>query len=81
MALDVDDILDGYDRGRLTRRQLLQALALLGLAPSAEAQPPSPAVPGALLNHLQLQVSNPAASGEFYSKLFGAQKLWPRSLK
>jgi hypothetical protein len=70
--MELDDLMDCYDRGRLSRRGLLQALALLGLATGADAQTQSPAVPGALLNHLQLQVSNLEASRDFYTKLFGS---------
>jgi hypothetical protein len=70
--MKLDDLMDCYDRGRLSRRELLQALALLGLASGVDAQTQSPAVPGAVLNHLQLQVSNLEASRDFYTKLFGS---------
>jgi len=68
-----DEILDSYDRGRLSRRELLAALSLIGFS-SAQAQTPTPAVAGSTLNHINVLVRNLEQSRDFYSRLFGARK-------
>ena len=67
MRIDLDVLLDRYDDGMLTRRQLLSALATLGLpAPSA---PAAPSIGVARqLNHATLFVRDVAASQQFYQR-------------
>jgi catechol 2,3-dioxygenase-like lactoylglutathione lyase family enzyme len=70
----LDELLDRYDHGRLSRRELLTGLALIGFTSAgAQAQPATPAVAGSTLNHLQLNVKDLEATRDFYAKLFGAR--------
>jgi catechol 2,3-dioxygenase-like lactoylglutathione lyase family enzyme len=69
-----DDLMDRYDRGRLSRRGLLTALALLGFTTgTSTAQQDAPVVADSTLNHLQLNVKDLEATRDFYAKLFGAR--------
>lgn len=70
----VDELLDRYDGGHLSRRELLTSLALPGFtATAAQAQQETPAVADSTLNHLQLDVKDLEATRDFYAKLFGAR--------
>src|SRR5215472_13362715 len=73
----VDSLFDQYDRGRMTRRHLVQALAALVLPTSTLAQDTrasGPIVRGLSVNHVALTVSDVPRSLAFYEKLFGSQK-------
>jgi len=67
----IDRLVAEYDAGRLTRRQLLQALALLAAPAAASAQSGPPAMKGRLLHHVNVQVSDVAKSEAFYRTMFG----------
>jgi catechol 2,3-dioxygenase-like lactoylglutathione lyase family enzyme len=77
----VDSLFDEYERGRMTRRHLVQALAALILPAGAlaqnAAQPPAPIVRGLSVNHVSLTVSDVPRSYAFYERLFGITKGWP----
>ena len=77
----VDSLFDQYDRGRMTRRNLVQALAALVLPTSTLAQDAArasgPIVRGLSVNHVALTVSDVPRSFAFYEKLFGVTKGWP----
>jgi len=81
MASTMDSLFDQYDRGTITRRHLVQALAALVLPASLLAQDAAPAsapiVRGLGVNHVGLTVSDIERSYAFYSKLFGVTKGWP----
>jgi len=68
MINQIDALVTSYDEGRLTRRQLCQALLLA--APSAQAQPAG-VMQGRNLHHINLQVSDVARSEAYYRKLLG----------
>ena len=71
MVDSFESLIDAYDAGTLTRRQLLQALTLMA-APVAGAQAPNASVTkGRMLHHVNVQVSDVAKSEAFYRKLFG----------
>ena len=73
-----DTLFDQYERGRMTRRHLVQALAVLVLPERALAAPaPAPIVRGLSVNHVALTVSDVERSSVFYQKLFGVTKGWP----
>lgn len=71
METELDRLLTQYERGRLTRRELLGALAALAAGPDALAAS-EPAV-GAVrqLNHVSIFVQNVQKSVAFYQSLFG----------
>jgi len=71
----IDTLLASYEGGRLTRRQLCQALALVAMPAAATAQTQARdaggIMKGRMLHHLNIQVSDVARSEAFYRKLFG----------
>ena len=79
MSTELETLLSGYDSGRLTRRELLGALAALvsGAAPSAQVVEP---LVGAIkqLNHVTLFVEDVTTSVSFYQRLFGMPVLTPQ---
>jgi catechol 2,3-dioxygenase-like lactoylglutathione lyase family enzyme len=71
MIADIDALVTSYERGRLTRRQLLQSIALLVAPARAAAQGPAGGLSkGRNLHHVNLQVSDLARSEAFYRRLF-----------
>jgi len=72
----IADLVDGFDRGTLSRRQLLQGLTVLAAAgatlPAAAQQAP---LKPTRLDHISVQTTNLASSVEFYSKVFGLKVL------
>jgi catechol 2,3-dioxygenase-like lactoylglutathione lyase family enzyme len=68
----IDALIGSYERGVLSRRRLLESLALLA-APAAAAGQNAPAglTDGRLLHHINLQVSDVGRSEAFYRRLFG----------
>ncbi|HEY6441858.1 MAG TPA: VOC family protein [Candidatus Acidoferrales bacterium] len=74
-----DSLFDRYERGSITRRHLVQALAALILPATALAQDaaPAPIVRGLGVNHVGLTVNDIDRSFIFYQKLFGVKKGWP----
>ena len=77
----IDSLFDQYERGRMTRRHLVQALAALVLPTNVRAQDaaraPAPIVRGLSVNHVALTVSDIPHSFAFYERLFGVTKGWP----
>jgi len=78
----IDSLFDQYERGRLTRRHLVQSLAALVLprnvlAQDATTRAPAPIVRGLSVNHVALTVSDIPRSFAFYERLFGVTKGWP----
>src|SRR2546422_11738785 len=77
----VDSLFDQYDRGRMTRRHLVQALAALVLPTPALAQDGArasgPIVRGLSVNPVALTGSDVPRSFAFYERLFGVTKGWP----
>jgi catechol 2,3-dioxygenase-like lactoylglutathione lyase family enzyme len=67
----LEALVNAYDHGTISRRQLLQALAVVGASARADAQPPAAAMRGRLLHHVNVQVSDVAKSEAFYRTLLG----------
>ena len=79
MGSMLDSLFDQYERGGMTRRHLVEALAVLLLPGTALAQnaAPTPIVRGLSVNHVALTVSDIPRSFAFYERLFGVTKGWP----
>ena len=74
----IDSLFDQYERGSMTRRHLVQALAALVLPATVLAQDaapaPAPIVRGLGVNHVGLTVSDIERSFVFYEDYSGSQK-------
>jgi len=72
-------LLQDFEHGRMTRRQLIQSLALAATAASAASAVPAAAAPASdstvlkatYLNHVGYQVKDYARSRDWYGELFG----------
>jgi catechol 2,3-dioxygenase-like lactoylglutathione lyase family enzyme len=64
----ISKLLEAYEKGRMSRRRLLQGLAMLA-AGSAAAE--AAGFQGNSINHISLQVSNLQRSTDYYQKVFG----------
>ena len=66
----IGKLLQDYEHGKMTRRQLIQTLALTATAAStvAEATAPANAI---YINHVSMQVADYTKTRDFYSSLFG----------
>ena len=69
MEAIISNLLTRFERGALSRRQLIQGLAML--AASTEAQAQDPALKAAKIDHVSIQVADLPASVAFYQKMFG----------
>ena len=73
----IEQLIKDYDRGTITRRQLLTGLALLTAASTAvpgfadDEQNREPAFQGQSLNHVTLSVADVERSQQFYSSILG----------
>lgn len=82
MATSIDDLLDQYERGGLSRRQLVRGLLLLAVPSTAlgqtnarAAQPQSAAIaPARSINHVNLSVGDMDRSLAFYTAVFGVKE-------
>jgi catechol 2,3-dioxygenase-like lactoylglutathione lyase family enzyme len=72
----IAELLQNFEQGKMTRRQLIQSLALAATAASAaSAAPAAPAdsqvVKAVYLNHVGYQVADYGRSRDWYADLFG----------
>jgi catechol 2,3-dioxygenase-like lactoylglutathione lyase family enzyme len=68
----IEGLLNTYEGGRMTRRELVASLATLAFAPAgliAQAAPAPVAVRS--LNHVSIEVKDVQRSVEFYQRVFG----------
>jgi catechol 2,3-dioxygenase-like lactoylglutathione lyase family enzyme len=69
----VSDLLNRFEKGTLTRRELVQGLAMLatasGAASTAHAQ--EDGIRGTKIDHVSIQVSDLSRSVAFYQNMFG----------
>jgi catechol 2,3-dioxygenase-like lactoylglutathione lyase family enzyme len=72
MSSVIDDLVEHFDQGTLSRRQLVQGLTALaaagGALPAAAQATPFSAT---RIDHISIQVTDLARSIEFYQKIFG----------
>jgi catechol 2,3-dioxygenase-like lactoylglutathione lyase family enzyme len=67
-------LLDDFDRGRMTRRQLIQSLAVVAAAAAGAAPASGESSKGfraVAVNHISYQVSDYAKTRDFYTDLLG----------
>jgi len=64
----ISDLLTRFERGALTRRELIGALALLA---GAGAPAAAATLKGASINHVSVLVTDMARSIDFYGRVFG----------
>src|SRR5579885_2909618 len=73
MEAMISNLLSRFEHGRLTRRELVNGLAMLaaagGAAPAAQAQ--EAGLKGARIDHVSIQVSDLPRAVAFYEKIFG----------
>ena len=69
MKQAIENLLDDYERGTVTKTQLVQALAAMAAAP--QSQPASSVFRGRTLNHVTLKVSHLERTKNFYQEMFG----------
>jgi catechol 2,3-dioxygenase-like lactoylglutathione lyase family enzyme len=68
----ISNLVSRFERGVLTRRELVQGLTTLAAASGvASAQAQDPATKGAKIDHVSIQVSDLPRSIAFYQKMFG----------
>jgi catechol 2,3-dioxygenase-like lactoylglutathione lyase family enzyme len=72
MEAIISSLLNRFEKGVLTRRELIQGLALLTVASgtAAEAQVPDIGIKAAKIDHVSIQVSDLPRSVAFYQKVF-----------
>jgi catechol 2,3-dioxygenase-like lactoylglutathione lyase family enzyme len=72
MMRAIDDLLTGYEQGKIGRRDLVRSLSALMLSPLAAAgQSATAPIAVRSLNHASISVANVDRSVEFYQKHFG----------
>ena len=67
----VADLVSRFERGVLTRRQLIQAVSMLVAATPAAAAPQASALKGTGIDHVSVLVTDLQHSAEFYQRVFG----------
>ena len=72
METIISNLLQRFERGALSRRELVQGLAMLAAGGEiAQAQDPSPALQGTRIDHVSIQVTDLPRSIAFYQTMFG----------
>ena len=71
MEAIISKLVAGFERGTLTRRELIQGLAMLAAAGGTAAAAEDAGFKGAKIDHVSIQVTNLQRSIDFYQKLFG----------
>jgi catechol 2,3-dioxygenase-like lactoylglutathione lyase family enzyme len=69
----ISSLLGRYEKGTLTRRELIQGLAMLTVAGRTAAAADT-GFSAATINHVSIQVSDIKRSAEFYMRAFGLPK-------
>jgi catechol 2,3-dioxygenase-like lactoylglutathione lyase family enzyme len=73
MEAIISDLLNRFEKGALSRRGLIQGLAMLAAAGGAEslAQGQDGGLKGVKIDHISIQVSDLPRAVAFYEKIFG----------
>jgi catechol 2,3-dioxygenase-like lactoylglutathione lyase family enzyme len=68
----ISDLVSRFEKGRLTRRELVRGLAMLAGAGTKGASAQEPVDwKGSIIDHVSIQVADLQRSTAFYTKLFG----------
>jgi catechol 2,3-dioxygenase-like lactoylglutathione lyase family enzyme len=72
MEAIISNLLNRFERGALTRRELIRGIAMLTAASGTvtDAQVPDVDIKGAKIDHVSIQVNDLARSVAFYQKMF-----------
>ena len=82
MSPIIDNLVNSYEHGHITRRDLIVSLSALVMArPTMAAQSSAPPIAARTFNHLVLQVSDPQRSQNFYQRLFGLRPIKTRGAR
>ncbi len=71
----IPDLVQRYENGRLSRRELIQGLTALAAAGSATAQPAQGGLTAEGIDHISVFVSDMQRSAQFYQALFNLEPL------
>jgi catechol 2,3-dioxygenase-like lactoylglutathione lyase family enzyme len=71
MEAIISNLLDRFEKGALTRRQLTQGLAMLAAGGGAAVQAQDSGLKAAKIDHVSIQVTDLPHSIAFYQKMFG----------
>ena len=71
METIISDLLNRFEKGALTRRGLIQNLAMLTAASSTVSDAQDVRIKAAKIDHVSIQVSDLPRSIAFYQKIFG----------
>lgn len=77
MQHTLDALIRQFERGRLTRRQLVQALLVVAASPALGQDRPVGAFRPTGIDHVQITVTDLKATQQFYEKLFGVTTTSP----
>src|SRR2546430_8939478 len=67
------NLLTSFEKGTLTRRELMQGLTMIAAASGAASAAPlqTSVIKGARIDHVSIQVSDLQRSVQFYQRVFG----------
>src|SRR5499426_2562332 len=71
METIISGLVHRFEQGRISRRELIQSLAMLAAAGSAEAAPQQTPFKSSRIDHISIQVTDLPRSISFYQKVFG----------
>jgi catechol 2,3-dioxygenase-like lactoylglutathione lyase family enzyme len=71
MEITISNLVKSYENGHMSRRQLIQALALMTSAATAGTSAPPAPLPARSVNHIAITVSDVKKSSDWYKELFG----------
>ena len=77
MEHTIDTLVSQFERGRLTRRQLVQGLLVVAASPALAQERPVGAFRPTGIDHVQITVTDLKATQQFYEKLFGVTTTSP----
>ena len=71
METIISNLVTGFEKGTLTRRELIRGLAMLAASGTAATAAEDSGLKAAKIDHVSIQVTNLQRSIDFYQKLFG----------